>query len=89
MNKLRYYLWKLKYLEGIKASKKDFDKKNLPNNIYYSQWSGQYTRIDSKELNTDDIDIFIKVKNAYNFNIIRICVVVCTVFFVLAVLNYL
>lgn len=89
MKELKYYLWKLKYLEGVKVSKKDFDKKNLPNDIYYSEWSGKYTKIDCNELNSDDIDIFIKVKNAYNFNIIRICVVICTVFFILLTLSFL
>ena len=37
MRTLKYYLWKLKYLEGVKISKKDLDKKNIPNNIYYNQ----------------------------------------------------
>lgn len=48
MKELKYYLWKLKYLEGVKVSKKEFDKKNLPNDIYYSEWSGKYTKISSQ-----------------------------------------
>lgn len=62
MRTLKYYLWKLKYLEGVKISKKDLDKKNIPNNIYYNQWSGNYIKIDCTNLNTNDIDIFLKVK---------------------------
>lgn len=89
MKKITYYLWKLKYLNGVKVSKKDLDKKNIPDNIYFSEWSGRYTKVYCNELNTEDIDIFIKVKNAYNFNIIKICVVICTVFFVLAAIQYI
>ena len=89
MRNLNYYLWTLKYLEGIKVSKKDLDKKNIPDNIYFSQWSGNYTKVDCNNLNTDNIDIFVKVKNAYNFNIIKNCIVICTVFIVLAIIQYI
>ena len=89
MRTLKYYLWKLKYLEGVKISKKDLDKKNIPNNIYYNQWSGNYIKIDCTNLNTNDIDIFLKVKKAYDFNIIKTCIVICTICFVLATIHYI
>lgn len=89
MKKINYYLWKLKYLEGIKVSKKDVDKNNIPDNIFFNEWSGSYTKVDCDELNIKDIDIFIKVKNAYNFNIIKICAVVCTILLILITIEYI
>lgn len=89
MKKIIYYLWKLKYLEGTKVSMKDFDKKNIPDNIYLSQWDGNHYKVDCDELNTKDIELFLKAENAYNLNLIKICVIICTIFFVLAVIQYI
>lgn len=87
MKKTNYYLWKLKYLKGTKVDKKSLDKKNIPNNIFFSEWSGIYTKVDSDELNIKEIDMFVKVKNAYNFNIIKNCLVIWTILLILIALG--
>ena len=83
MKKTNYYLWKLKYLKGRKVPKKDLDKNNIPDNVFFSEWYGSYIKVDCDYLNIKDIEMFLKVKNAYNFNIIKICVVICTILLVL------
>lgn len=89
MKKINFYLWKLKFFEGTKIQKKEINKKNPPNNITHSKITGEYTKINCKEINVEELYTFIKIKNAYNLNLIRICVVVCTVFFVLTLINYI
>lgn len=89
MKKINFYLWKLKFFEGTKIPKREINKKNPPDNIIYSKITGEYTKINCKDINVEELNTFIKVKNAYNLNLIRICVVVCTIFFVLSFLNYI
>lgn len=89
MKKINFYLWKLKFLEGIKIRKRDVDKKNLPDNINISKWTGEYTKVECKDINVEELNTFIKVKNAYNINLIRICVVICTILFVLVSMQYI
>ena len=89
MKKINFYLWKLKFFEGTKIRKREINKKNPPDNITYSKITGEYTKINCKDINVEELNTFIKVKNAYNLNLIRICVVVCTIFFVLSFLNYI
>lgn len=83
MKKINYYLWKLKYFNGKKIPKKVLDKNNIPDNMFFCEWYGSYIKVDNEDFNIKDIEIFLKVKNAYNFNIIKICIVICTILFVL------
>lgn len=89
MKEINYYLWKLKYLKGYKIRRGDLNKKDLPDNVHYSKWSGNYTKVECTEINREDLELFLKVKNEYNFNIIKICVVICTIFFVIGAITYI
>ena len=85
MKKFKFYLWKLKFIEGIPVKKKDIDEHNIPEDVYFNEFTGTYTAFDSKEIDKEELKMYLKVKNAYNFNLIRICIVIFTVFFILAV----
>jgi len=82
-----YYrcLLKLKFLKGTKVTEEEYDVKNLPENIIYNDNTGTFIKIDTENTTPEDLDRFLKVKNAYNFKVITFCVVTCTVFFMVAV----
>jgi len=89
MREYNRYLFKLKFLKGTKVNDEEFDDKNIPENIIYNGITGSYIKVESKDTTKEDLDLFLKVKNTYNFNIIKNCVATCSVFFVLAVLCYI
>lgn len=86
MKEINYYLWKLKYLKANKISTNQVDVNNIPDNIVYNRGTGDYLKIETDRPLNEELDTFLRVKNAYNFNIIRVCIVVCTVFFVIAII---
>lgn len=87
MKETNFYLWKLKYFKGNKIRKKHVDVNNMPDDIHYSKVTGRYTKIDTDRPINEESERFIRIKNAYNLNVIRVCVVVCTVFLVLAIVS--
>ncbi|MDR7870833.1 MAG: hypothetical protein RIN55_08250 [Tissierellaceae bacterium] len=87
MKQINYYLWKLKYFEANRISNKQVDANNIPDCIWYNKASGQYWKIETDRPVNDELDRFLRIKNSYNINIIRICVVICTVFFVMAMIS--
>ena len=89
MKQINYYLFKLVFLKGTAINKKNFNKKNIPDNIYYNRFTGKYTLINCDSFNQEDLDTFIKVKNAYNLNVIRVCVIILTILIGMLVFQYL
>lgn len=84
---MNYYLWKLKYFKGSRIKKKQVDLNNMPDDIAYKKFLGHYIKIDTDKPINEELEKYLRIKNAYNFNLIRISVVVSTVFFVIAVLS--
>ncbi|BDR80758.1 hypothetical protein N072000002_10140 [Clostridium tetani] len=80
MKNVNYYLWKLGLYESKIISKKEIDKNNLPKDVFYSLLFNEYNQVTVKEIDPEELDKFVKAKNAYNLNIIRICIVICTIF---------
>lgn len=84
MKRIKYYLWKLNYLSGTKIKKSQLNTNDRSDDIIYNKLTGDYIKIEANTAD-EDLGLFLKVKNAYNLNIIRLCIVICTVFFVIAV----
>lgn len=86
MRELNRCLLKLRFYKGIKIDTKQVDINNIPDDIIYNQLTGDYIKIEANDLSDEYLDKFIKVKNSYNFNIIRICAVVYTAIIAIAVI---
>lgn len=82
MNEVTRILFKLKFYKG-KVTEEEFDVKNLPEDIVYNNTTGDFIRLENKDVTEADIDRFLEVKHAYNFNIIKNCVIAGTIFFVI------
>jgi hypothetical protein len=86
MREFNRYLLALKFYKGVKIEQKQVDINNIPDDIICNHLTGEYIKIEENDLPDEQLDIFLKVKNAYNFNIIRTCAVVCTALIAIAVI---
>lgn len=71
-------LWKLGFLSAEMIQEADLDKKHLPDDVFCR--GSDYYRIENKEIDPEELELFLKVKNAHNLNLIRLSVVACAVF---------
>jgi hypothetical protein len=85
MREIDQYLLKLKFYKATEISEDEIDVNNLPENFIYNNSTGNYIKIENQDVTQEDIDRYLKVKNTYNFHIIKNCVLTCTIFFVIAV----
>lgn len=90
---IKYDLWKLGFLSAERIPKEEiegFDKDQLPENIISKDRLGEaeYFRIENDEIDPEELELFLKVKNARGINTIRRAVVVCAVCLCIAVLPY-
>ena len=74
MRKATFYLWKLEYLKGEKLPK-GADSETLKANELFNS----YIKIDDTNLDIEDINLYLKSKNAYNINMIKNCFITITV----------
>lgn len=87
MRKATFYLWKLEYLKGEKLPK-DVDSETLKaDDVLYDELFNSYIKIDDTNLDIEDINLYLKSKNAYNINIIKNCFITITV--ILSVLCFI
>ena len=79
MRKATFYLWKLEYLKGEKLPK-DTDSEALKDDdILYDELFNSHIKIDDTNLDIEDINLYLKSKNAYNINIMKNCFITITV----------
>ena len=87
MRKATFYLWKLEYLKGEKLPK-DADSETLKaDDVLYDELFNSYIKIDDTNLDIEDINLYLKSKNAYNINMIKNCFITITV--ILSVLCFI
>jgi len=85
MNATNKYLYKMGFYHSTEISDNEIDVDHLPEDVIYNNHMGQYYKINLEDATDTTIEQFLKVKNAYNLNIIKNCVIVFTVFIIIAV----
>ena len=58
----------------------------MPTNVFYDMFFCEYNKINVTDISEDEVDKFIKAKSAYNLNIIKTCIVICTILLVVLII---
>lgn len=66
-------LWKLGFLSAERIDERDLDKSNLPEHVF--RRGNDYYRTENGEIDLDELELFLKVKNAHNLNLLRLGVI--------------